>query len=160
MARGTLIQESHTATSRLGISPSDVHIFDFPVRRFSEHRQEILQTTIDLGRALDPTVVFMPSLADLHQDHAVIANEGCRAFKRTRLLSYELPWNNLSFATQAFSALEERHVAQKISAIAAYESQADRPYVAPEYQRAHLITRGLQVNAAFAECFEVVRWIL
>ena len=160
MERGTLIKEASAATGRLGIVSDDVHIFDFPVRRFSDHRQDILQATIDLGRSVEPSVVFMPSLHDLHQDHQVVASEGCRAFKRLRLLSYELPWNNLSFSTQAFSALEERHVVKKISAIAAYESQADRSYVSPEYQRAHLITRGLQVNAPFAECFEVVRWIL
>ena len=37
----------------------------------------------------------MPSLNDIHQDHATIAQEGLRAFKGCTILGYELIWNNL-----------------------------------------------------------------
>ena len=50
----------------------------------------------------------MPALVDLHQDHKTVAEEGLRAFKRTTVLAYEIPWNNLNFSHQAYMRLEER----------------------------------------------------
>ena len=40
----------------------------------------------------------MPSLNDIHQDHATIAQEGLRAFKGCTPW-HELIWNNLTFKT-------------------------------------------------------------
>ena len=45
-----------------------------------------------------PDVVFQPPHHDVHQDHQTIAQEGLRAFKRTTILGYEIPWNNFDFS--------------------------------------------------------------
>src|SRR5665647_2976646 len=79
------------------------------VRTFPTVRQDILEEMIVLQQELDPDCVMMPALIDLHQDHKTIAEEGLRAFKRTTVLAYEIPWNNLNFAHQAYVRLEERH---------------------------------------------------
>ena len=62
------------------------------------------------GARLEPDAVLLPTAEDIHQDHATIAAEGLRAFKRTTVLGYEIPWNQFRFAKQAYVVLEERHV--------------------------------------------------
>ena len=47
----------------------------------------------------------------------MIAQEGLRAFKRTTILGYEVPWNNFDFSYQAYIALEKRHVERKVAAL-------------------------------------------
>ena len=59
----------------------------------------------------------MPTLGDIHQDHHTIAAEGLRAFKRTTILGYEIPWNQFRFAKQAYVVLEERHLDAKVRAL-------------------------------------------
>jgi len=155
-----LATEVKDATRVLGIRPEDLTIGEFRVRTFDQVRQQVLDLFVSIHRELQPQLVFMPSLNDLHQDHQTVAREGLRAFKRTTLLSYEMPWNNLSFQSQCFVALTPRHVDRKLAALACYKSQRQRTYAGAEYQRAHLLTRGQQIDCPFAECFEVVRWTI
>lgn len=152
--------EFKAATSTLGVPSSNIRIYDFPVRHFPEHRQEILQTLIDLKQAIRPDLVMMPSLHDIHQDHQVIAAEGLRAFKRHTLLGYEMPWNNIVFETRCFIPLEKAHVARKIEALHCYESQAHRSYLSDEFLWSMALTRGTQIEGGYAEAFEVVRWVM
>ena len=102
----------------------------------------------------------MPDLHDLHQDHATIATEGLRAFKFASILSYELPWNNLTFTTSSFVHLDEKHIQTKVNALKAYESQAHRPYSDEDFLRSVARTRGVQIGSKYAEAFNVVRWII
>lgn len=155
-----LITEIKAASKILGIPQKNLRLFDYNVRTFNYKRQEILDDILKLKNEIQPDLVFIPSLSDLHQDHYTIAQEGFRAFKFSSLLSYELPWNNLSFNTSSFMKLEEKHLALKIEAISEYKSQAHRPYANEEFIRSLARTRGVQINTHYAECFEVIRWIL
>jgi hypothetical protein len=83
-----------------------------------------------------------------------------RAFKKTSLLGYEMPWNNISFTTQCFMPASDEAIAAKVCALSKYESQRNRFYASEEFIRSLAITRGTQVGRRYAECFEVVRWIL
>ena len=58
---------------------------------------------------------------------------GLRAFKRTTILGYEIPWNNFDFGYQAYVALEQGHLERKVAALAKYGSQQHRRYSDPEY---------------------------
>ena len=91
--KDTLFKECEKATKILGIN--DVRIFDFPVRRFSEKRQQILDKLIELKNELNPDEILTPSTFDIHQDHHVVTSEAIRAFKNRTILGYELPWNCL-----------------------------------------------------------------
>lgn len=155
-----LITEIKAASNILGIEPENLILFDYNVRTFNYQRQEILDVILKLKAKIQPDIVFIPALTDVHQDHYTIAQEGFRAFKFSSLLSYELPWNNLSFNTSSFMKLEERHIKKKIDAVNEYKSQAHRPYANEEFVRALARTRGVQINTKYAECFEVIRWIL
>jgi LmbE family N-acetylglucosaminyl deacetylase len=155
----TLAREVREATTELAIPAESLTVHDFDVRTFPEHRQEILELLIQLWNDWEPDVVFQPSLHDIHQDHQTIAAEGLRAFKRTTILGYEIPWNNLDFAYQAYVALEQRHVERKEAALARYASQQHRRYANPEYIWNLARTHGINVNREYAEVFQVYRLI-
>ena len=153
----TLAREVREATAELGIPEAQLIVHDFEVRTFPEHRQEILELLIDLWEDWKPDAVLQPSVRDIHQDHQVVAAEGLRAFKRTTILGYEIPWNNFNFDYQAYIALDEDHVERKARALSKYESQQHRRYSNPEYIRSVARTHGINVNREFAEVFEVYR---
>ena len=115
---------------------------------------------IALNREYSPEMVFLPSANDTHQDHQTIALEGFRAFKRTTMLGYEVPWNNLDFRTSCFVELTESDVAMKIAAVEKYQSQQHRSYASTEFIRSLAMTRGVQIGKRYAEAFEVVRWVI
>jgi LmbE family N-acetylglucosaminyl deacetylase len=154
----TLAREVEAATAVLGIH--ELRVFDYDVRYFSEHRQAILEDLVGLQRRLKPDLVFIPASTDLHQDHQTIHNEAKRAFKHTKTLGYEQPWNNITMTTTLFAKLEERHVALKVKALLEYRSQRGRPYHNEGFLRALAVTRGVQAGGEFAEAFEVVRWLI
>jgi N-acetylglucosamine malate deacetylase 1 len=155
-----LVTEVKEATRILGIRPSNLRLLKYDVRTFNYNRQAILDDIIQIKKEINPDVVFIPSVNDIHQDHATIANEAVRAFKFTTILSYELPWNNFNFTTTCFVHLEDKHIQIKSEALRQYQSQAHRPYANEEFIRALARTRGVQIGTTYAEVFEVIRWIL
>lgn len=152
-----LKREVLDAIDALGISRGRFHLFDFPVRRFQEHRQEILETLVRLRAQIKPDLVLLPALADIHQDHSTIAREGVRAFKHATVLGYELPMNIISSDQTCLIELKPEHVDAKLAHALCYRSQEHRPYFRPEFLRGLAAVRGLQMNAQYAEAFEVVR---
>jgi LmbE family N-acetylglucosaminyl deacetylase len=151
----TLARECREATAELGIPESQLTVHDFDVRTFPERRQDILELLVALWDELRPDAVFQPSHHDVHQDHQTVAQEGLRAFKRTTVLGYEIPWNNLDFSYGAYFALEEAHVERKIAALERYASQQHRRYANPEYVRNLARVHGINVNRDFAKTSKV-----
>jgi N-acetylglucosamine malate deacetylase 1 len=150
-------REVREAAIELGLEEAALTVHDFDVRTFPERRQEILELLVALWEDWQPEVVLQPSLSDVHQDHQVVAAEGLRAFKRTSVLGYEIPWNNFDFSYQAYVSLEERHVERKVAALSCYASQQHRRYIEPEYIRNVARVHGINVNRDFAEVFQVYR---
>lgn len=155
-----LKEEVKSATHILGIPKNNLILLNYEVRNFPLHRQEILEDLIKLGREIEPDIIFLPSPNDTHQDHQIIAHEGFRAFKKSTLLGYEIPWNNLTFNTTSFIFLEERHLEKKIKALKCYKSQLSRYYASEEFIRSLARTRGTQIGIKYAEVFEVIRWVI
>jgi LmbE family N-acetylglucosaminyl deacetylase len=153
----TLAREVREATEVIGIPPEALTVRDFEVRTFPERRQDILELLIAVWEEWRPDAVLGPSLRDIHQDHQVVAAEGLRAFKRTTVLGYSIPWNNLEFDYQAFVALERRHVERKVDALSRYASQQHRNYANPDYIWNLARTHGINVGREYAEVFEVYR---
>ncbi len=157
--RGVREVEACKAIEELSIPRENLLIFRYPVRRLAMYRQEILDDLVRLNAELKPDLVFQPATDDLHQDHSTVANEGLRAFKRTTIYAYEMPWNNIAFRTTAFVALEERHIERKVCALSHYESQRDGPYMAESFTRGLARTRGVAIGTEFAEAFDVIRTV-
>jgi LmbE family N-acetylglucosaminyl deacetylase len=155
----TLAREVRDATAELAIPEANLTVHDFEVRTFPQHRQEILELLIALWEEWQPDAVLQPSIHDIHQDHQVVAAEGLRAFKRTTLLGYEIPWNNYDFRYQAYVALERSHLERKTAALAKYGSQQHRRYADAEYIWNVARTHGVNVNREYAEVFELYRFV-
>jgi LmbE family N-acetylglucosaminyl deacetylase len=160
MPENILEIEVKEATKRLGIPPENLIIFGFTVRKLNYARQDILEELVKIRKEINPDLVFMTSPHDLHQDHYTVSQEGLRAFKNTSILAYEIPWNHLTFNTQSFIRLEERHIAQKVNALDAYNSQKMRNYASKEFIYSQATMRGTQIGTQYAETFEVLRWII
>ena len=154
----TLAREAREATAVLGIE--DVVLHDFDVRTFPKHRQEILELLVEETKNYRPDVVFQPSPSDMHQDHQTIAKEGLRAFKRTTVLGYLLPWNTSGFSDDCYIAFGERELEQKVEAVGKYESQSHRSYADPEYIRSLARVHGVTIGRPLAEVFKVQRLVL
>jgi LmbE family N-acetylglucosaminyl deacetylase len=158
--QNTLEVEVKAATKVLGINSEHLIIFKHEVRKLNYIRQEILEELIKIRKDVDPTMIFLPSQNDLHQDHHTVSEEGIRAFKNSTILGYELLWNNISFNTESFVILHESHVNTKVKALHEYKSQLHRKYLTEDFIKGWARTRGTQINTDFAEAFEVVRWII
>ena len=154
-----LRDEFLSAMAVLGIPPSKTFVFGYQVRRLSYYRQELLEELVKLRTQVSPTMVFLPSASDLHQDHQVLNAEGLRCFKDMTVWGYELPWNNIRFPAQAFVTLEQCDLLAKWEALQAYKSQFElaRPYFSWEFIEGLARVRGVQVKAPYAEAFEVMR---
>jgi LmbE family N-acetylglucosaminyl deacetylase len=155
--KNQIVNESIEAHNVLGVSRDYMIFFDFPVRYFHLHRQDILQKMFDDLQNFKWDKVFIPNGHDIHQDHSVICNEAKRVFKNTTLLGYELPWNNYSSNARYFNLIEEVFVQQKASAISHFTSQKSKFYSKPEHIVAPLRFRGLQILSNYAEAFEIFR---
>ncbi len=159
METDRLYKELDAACKHLGIEDKNVIKFQYPVREFPKYRQEILEDLIKLKKRIHPDLVLIPNSKDVHQDHHAMYEEGVRAFKSTRILGYELPWNNLESIHNYFVKLDRPHLDAKMNAIGEYRSQNFRDYKENDYFYCLAKTRGMQAGSEFAEAFEMIRWI-
>jgi len=157
---GSIKDELLNVTDFFGIKKEFLYLFDYEVRVFPQFRQEILEEMVNLNLKIKPDIVFLPSSSDIHQDHKTIYEEGVRAFKQSRLLSYEMPWNNFTFLSNMYITLEERHFQKKIDALKLYKTQSFRQYSNEEYLKSLMKIKGLQINEKYAESFQILRWKL
>jgi len=162
MKKNTLELEFLEVVNNLQINMKNIFINHFRVRYLHEKRQEILELLIKIRNEFKPNLVIGPSLNDFHQDHVIVANEMVRAFKsHSSIISYELPWNYLTFNTQLFYKVDKENIERKISMLLSYKSQIikNRSYFSKSYIKGLALTRGIQVNSKYAEAFEVIKWI-
>ncbi len=152
--------ECEKSRNILGIDSRNCGSFDFPVRYFPRERQEILETLIKLRTKINPGLVFVPNEHDIHQDHHVIYSEAVRTFKHATILGYEMPWNTLQMDHDCLIRLSPDDLGKKLEALACYESQMGRSYANQQFFEALAKVRGVQANAEFAECFQVIRLFL
>jgi N-acetylglucosamine malate deacetylase 1 len=163
MPKDSLLNEFNDVLSSYRLENTQSKIFNYQVRNLDRHRQEILEELIRIRNRFRPNLVIGPSTKDYHQDHQVVAHEMIRAFKSgSSIISYELPWNHVTFDTQLFIKLQKSHLAKKCEVLQNYKSQLmhQRNYFCEEYLYGLAKTRGIQCNAEYAEAFEVVRWML
>lgn len=160
MPTDILKTEVRSATSALSILNDNLIIFDYEVRKLNYSRQDILEDLVKLRREITPDLVLIPSINDVHQDHHVIAEEATRAFKHVTLLGYELIWNNLTFNSTMFVSLSKRDIHNKYQALLQYKSQSHREYMKKNFIYSLAKVRGVQIGVEYAECFEVIRWVI
>jgi len=165
--RGASYDECFAALDALGIfnnaegeAGRRLRVLDFKARRFTDYRQEILDTFVQANLERPWTWVFGPSGYCRHQDHQVVHAEMARAFPTSTVLGYWTP-DAAGFIGQLRIPVEERHVKAKLAALERYKSQAARDYMQPvvTWGRAAMDAIGLGEIGRYAEAFEVVRLV-
>jgi LmbE family N-acetylglucosaminyl deacetylase len=154
-----LRDEIRMAVRELGVLTDNLKVLEYRVRHFPRDRQEILEDMIRLRKEFRPDIVVIPNSHDTHQDHEVINREAFRAFKRSTLLGYEIPWNNRRTDLTFFNGVTREQLDAKIASIEAYRSQLFRAPNYVELINSLAIQRGSQAGLQFAEAFEVIRWV-
>ena len=112
-------------------------------------------------QAIDPTVIYVHSKHDNHQDHRAVHSATLSAARGVpRLLAYQSPSATNDFTPTKFVAIDEV-VIRKLEVLARFESQRDRSYLDAEavVSGARYWARHLAPRARFAEPFEIIRAI-
>lgn len=151
------LKETIDSLKMIGITI--IQIFDYPVRRFNEYRQAILDKLIQCRNTYKPDVVYTPSTYDVHQDHAVISRESIRAFSKTSsIFGYDMPWNVLNSMINRYVELTHDNLLKKINCAFFYKSQIDKDNncLTPYFLESLAIVRGNKINVKYAESFEVI----
>lgn len=133
-------------------------LHNFAVRHFNQTRQLILDAIISEINSFNPDLLIIPSPGDMHQDHAVISQEGIRAFNKN-ILCWE-PYRG-QFNPNFFVALTPDFVKAKAQMINTYKSQLSkrRSYFSEHAVFVNAAYRGLQINCTYAESFFLFRMI-
>ena len=151
--------EMYRSTSILGIKKNFIIQKNYEVRSFNKYRQDILHELYLLNKKIKPDLVLCHSRQDTHQDHENITKEAIRAFKKTSILGYELPWNHFNFSADLYINLTKKECEIKCEALRSYKSRMYRPYLSKKRQLEILGMRGLQIEKDYAESYEVIRMI-
>jgi N-acetylglucosamine malate deacetylase 1 len=141
----------------LGIKDINSFLFNFQERHLSKHRQEVLDELIILKNKINPDLVLLPALSDIHQDHRTLAEEGLRAFKYSSIFGYESIMNMIASRYLCYVKIGEKHLDTKIKVLECYKSQFSRPYWNSTYIKSLAEIRGTQIGEKYAEAFEVLR---
>ena len=153
------LEEWHQSLACLFVDKGRRQFWGYQDTRLPTNAREILDRLVALRDELCPDLVLVPTRYDVHQDHQTVTEEAIRAFKRQRLLGYDLVWNAVgAVRLDWFSQLTEYQIEVKEKALACYASQKGRPFFRPGLARAIAMMRGEQIGQAYAEAFECIRW--
>ena len=138
----------------------DYDLYKMEMRELGYNRQKILDILYEESSSTNYDLVTCPSSFDTHQDHKVIRDECFRAFKKTTIFGYEMPWNNRKFESDVFVEVSESDLKNKLKHFDCYKSQVNRSFFSEEYIRSMATYRGFQCGVQYAEAFELIRMVI
>jgi LmbE family N-acetylglucosaminyl deacetylase len=109
--------------------------------------------------ALDPTIVYVHSRHDNHQDHRSVHIATVSATRGVpQLYGYQSPSATNDFTPTKFIPIDDV-IVQKVDVLALFDSQRDRSYLEPDLvvAGARYWARQLAPRSRYAEPFEVIR---
>ena len=148
----------NTEWSRKGMLEYDLH--KMRIRELGYNRQQILDILYEEAYGTKYDLVLCPSSFDTHQDHKVIRDECFRAFKKTTIFGYEMPWNNRTFDSDVFVEVSEANLKSKLKHFDCYKSQTSRKFFSEDYIFSMAKYRGFQTGVEYAEAFELIRMVI
>ncbi len=149
--------ESERAAKLIGVK--NIYFLDLP-DSFVLHDGKTVSLLDKIMKRVSPSIVYVHSMKDYHQDHSNIAKSTLSASRtmRNSILCYEAPSSTLEFNPIAFKNISETFES-KIECINQFVSQEKKEYI----ERQAIVNlakfRGKVINVEYAEAFEVVRLI-
>lgn len=107
-----------------------VQIHEFPDARFPMHLDPLKDVFVELGRRLQPDLIFTHTAHDLHQDHRVVNELTWQTFRDHLILEYEVLKFDGDLKTPNFYCEVEADVADaKVRHLeSAFSSQTSKPW--------------------------------
>jgi LmbE family N-acetylglucosaminyl deacetylase len=149
-------REFQAASDVLGVAGD---AYDIPDMFFEKYIPEIRGLLGNALTVLRPDVVIVPPSGDRHQDHAVVHEEAKRAFRFCSMLGFDIPYNEPAVRPTFYQKVDADQMALKLRAIKCYNSQLHQMYTRENNVMALAQVRGCEIRYAFAEAFEVIRWV-
>jgi len=135
----------------------------------NEKLPEIISWFNDVVKEVDPQIIYIPSMNDIHQDHMVLAHSALIAAKPTgcsakTILTYETPSETefgFGFVPKYYIDIT-KHLEDKLDLLLLFYKEEIKEY--PHTRSTSSVIalarkRGSEVNIPYAESFEVVRMI-
>ena len=110
-------------------------------------------------KIVDPTVIYVHSKHDQHQDHRAVHHAVVSASRRVpRVYAFQSPSATNEFAPSKYVAIDDV-IVRKVELLRLFDSQSDRSYLEPDMviAAARYWARNLAPRARYAEPFEIVR---
>lgn len=151
------MEEAKKAAKLMGVK--EIDFLNLP-DSFISHDGETVNLLDETMKKRSPSILYVHSLKDYHQDHSNIARSALSAsrYMKNSILCYEAPSTTLEFTPIAFSNISETFDL-KVKCINQFVSQEKKDYV----ERQAIVNlakfRGKVINVEYAEAFEVVRLI-
>ncbi|MDX9992856.1 MAG: PIG-L family deacetylase [Anaerolineales bacterium] len=152
-----VVQEHYRSMAALGVPPEGVILREFSTRLFDKARQEILEYFLKLRKDFQPDIVFVHSKQDIHQDHNTMTEEALRAFRGITVLGFDVVRSSYNFFPHFLVEVSAADVEAKLTALAQYETYADKYYFQRDLLRATMIRHGTLAELPFAEGFDILR---
>ncbi|PKN93829.1 MAG: hypothetical protein CVU44_08415 [Chloroflexi bacterium HGW-Chloroflexi-6] len=152
-----VVDEHYRSMAALGLPRESVILRDFTTRLFHDSRQDILEYFLKLRKDFQPDLIFVHSKQDIHQDHNTMTEEALRAFRGITVLGFDVVRSSYNFFPHFLVEVNEADVNAKVTALAQYETYADKYYFQAELLRATMIRHGTLAECSFAEGFDILR---
>ena len=138
---------------------AEVHIHEFPDARFPMHLDPLKDVFVELGRLVQPDLIFTHSAHDFHQDHGVVNRLTWQTFRDHLILEYEVPKFDGDLRTPNFYYEVEAEIADaKVRYLeTAFKSQTAKPWFDQAAFLGLMRIRGIECRSSsgLAEGFHV-----
>ncbi len=126
-----------------------VEIHHFRESYFPDEWAEVKDCFNELGRRVEPDIVFSHRRHDEHQDHRTVAELTWNTFRRHLILEYEIPkYDGDLGAPTVFAPLDAAVAEDKVRHILeCYKSQSDRHWFSRDVFMALMRLRAMEANA-------------
>lgn len=165
-AEGRRADEARESAARFldASSNTDVVVKDYRERYFPYRGEAIKEYFDELGRTLNPDVVFTHRSIDAHQDHRIVGELTSNTFRDQIILEYEIPKFDADLGQPNTFFPATRRLAQLKTDIImeTFASQVDRHWFDEETLRSMMRIRGVESKAesGYAEAFHCRKLVL
>jgi LmbE family N-acetylglucosaminyl deacetylase len=150
--------------AKLFAPKAETQIHEFPDSRFPMHLDSLKDVFVELGRQIQPDLIFTHAEHDRHQDHRVVNELTWQTFRDHLILEYEVPKFDGDLLAPNFHFEIEAEVAQaKVRHLeTAFGSQMSKPWFDPATFLGLMRIRGNECRSSsgFAEGFHVRKAVI